>query len=203
MASGVLGKANVAANTTTTIYTAPNTTGLISVVNMSIVNLSETSPTNVSVKIQPGGISIENNTTLNAKEGFARSCGVLGPGEYIEVTSSAAAVAVVVNGIEKIGFTGGTLKPGTLTQGTNQTYTAPNSSQAEYVMLDYNVVNMSGSVESTYSVKIDGIPIEFKTSLSPNTGVFRALGPISPSSTVNIECITGGPLIYRLSGRLY
>lgn len=201
MASGILGKANIPNAATTVVYTAPNTASLISVVNISIVNLDQNNSTNIILQVGNGNTIIESNTLLGPSEGIARACGVLGPNESIAVTSSSTSVAVVINGVEKIGYTGGTLSANTLNSGANQTYTAPDSTQCDYVIVDYNVVSITGNV-ADYTITIDNIAIESNSKLQSNTGVFRALGPISPSSVINVIC-NSGPIIFRISGRLY
>lgn len=200
MAFGILGLATVPSATPAAIYTVPETLVGMAVANISIVNTDQTNATNVTVKVN--SIPIEDTTFLPPSEGIGRSCGALSPGDVIEVTSFATNVDVVINGIETIGANGGTLASGEITTGQNVTYTAPDSASCSYVLVDFNVVNEDPINDAIFTVTIDGISIESNTKKIAKTGLFRAVGPISPLSVLAVTCVSGS-IAVRISGKIF
>lgn len=200
MTNGVLGKATVVANTPTAVYTVPSSLTGISVGNISIVNTDVNNSTNIVLKIN--GTIIESNTFLDPSTGIGRSCGVMSPGDVVEVTSTNTSVDVVVTGVETPGLTGGSLAAAALTSGQNVQYAAPDANNASYVLVDFNVVNTDTVNPCTFNVTVDGTLIESNSTLPTSTGVFRAVGPISPSSIINVICVTG-TMSVRISGRIF
>ena len=102
MATGILGTANLAATTDTTVYTVPATT--FTVVTVSICNRSASTVTvrlAAAISDTPAnGEYLEFGTQVLANGVLERSGIVLDTGKRIVAYSSATDVSVVVYGIE-------------------------------------------------------------------------------------------------------
>lgn len=102
MASGILGKANPAAATNTTVYTVP--AGKVATVNISICNRGGTAA-NVRVALAATGTPgldeyIEYGTAILANGVLERFGVMIGAATNVVVYSDAATVSVMVFGAE-------------------------------------------------------------------------------------------------------
>lgn len=103
MASGLLGKANLAANTNTTVYTVPAST--LATVNVNLVNAG-TSTAKVRIAMAATGTPgaseyIEYDFQIAASQVLERTGIVMSAGERVVVFSDLANVAVRVHGFEE------------------------------------------------------------------------------------------------------
>ncbi|MBB4287963.1 hypothetical protein [Roseospira goensis] len=105
MASGRLGAAALAADTTTTVYTVPADT--VATVNIGVVNRGADAAATVQVAITPGAAApaaadwIEGPVTLPPGGVLERSGVVCGPGERVHVRADTDACVVRVHGFEE------------------------------------------------------------------------------------------------------
>lgn len=199
MSSGLLGFiSDLNSPTLTTVYTVPSNFGGITVSNISLFNKG-TVDDYVSVAVN--GIYIEYLTHLGPNEGLNRSCGVLSPGDVLAVSnSSGSTISVFMNGLEIIGYKGGTLATlDGMSTTKSLTYTISNTDNSLYTILDFNVVNKS-STQGNFTVDVNGVILE-TTALDSNTGVFRPLGPLSAGNVLTIT--TDNDLDVRVSGKIY
>ena len=103
MASGRLGKADLAATTNTTIYTAP--AGLVSTLNVCICNRNSTAITvrlAIAAAASPANSEwIEYDVAVPANGVLERGGLVMSPGELLVAYSSASGVSVRAHGLEE------------------------------------------------------------------------------------------------------
>lgn len=102
MASGRLGKADLAATTNTDLYTVP--TGAVSTVNVCFANRNSTSVT-IRLAIRSGTIAdtdyLEYETTLPGNGILERTAVVMSAAEVVVCRASGTGVSVRVHGFEE------------------------------------------------------------------------------------------------------